>query len=247
MALYWPALRTHLVVKRRLTPEAADDLLQGFAVDRVLAKRFLGHVDRSKGRFRSFMLRCLENYWIDQSRARRKASSLEESQEEQLAARHAEPPDVFDVAWAKQVLNAALRRMWDNCQRQRQSATWGIFYQRVLRPTLLDALAPSYDRLAAELGFISEQQAANALVTAKRQFRRALEEVVGEYVKHKADVQTEIIELRVILSIAEPDDTSLAAIPRTGRPPGERQLASHRWIRRLDSSRSAPRIETSGS
>jgi hypothetical protein len=159
------------------------------------------------------MLRCLENYWIDQSRARREASSLEESQEEQLAARQSESPDVFDIAWARQVLNAALRRMWDNCQRQRQSATWGIFYQRVLRPTLVDALAPSYDRLAAELGFASEQQAANALVTAKRQFRRALEEVVGEYVKHKADVQTEIIELRVILSIAEPDGPSLAAIP----------------------------------
>ncbi|HKD38496.1 MAG TPA: sigma-70 family RNA polymerase sigma factor, partial [Pirellulales bacterium] len=219
VALYWPALRAHLVIKRRLTPEAADDLLQGFAVDRVLAERFLGHVDRSKGRFRSFMLRCLENYWIDHCRGRREASSLDEAREVQLPARQTESPDVFDVAWAKQVLNAALRRMWDNCQSQRQAAIWGVFYQRVLRPTLHDAAAPSYDQIAAQFGFASEQQAANALVTAKRQFRRALEDVVGDYVKNKTDLQQEIIELRVILSIAEPGDTSPTAIPG---PPSDR-------------------------
>jgi DNA-directed RNA polymerase specialized sigma24 family protein len=213
VALYWPALRAHLIVKRRLSPEAADDLLQGFAVDRVLEERFLGHVDRSRGRFRSFMLRCLENYWIDHCRGRREPRSLDEAKEDQLPAREAESPDVFDVAWARQVLSAALRQMWENCQRQRQVAIWGIFERRVLRPTLSDAVAPSYDRIAAELGFTSEQQAANALVTAKRQFRRALEDVVGEYVKNKADVPTEIIELRVILSIAEPGDASPAAIP----------------------------------
>ena len=74
--LYFPALRAHLVVKRRLSPDAADELLQGFAADRVLGKRFLGHVDRAKGRFRSFLLRCLENYRIDNWRERPQASHL---------------------------------------------------------------------------------------------------------------------------------------------------------------------------
>jgi DNA-directed RNA polymerase specialized sigma24 family protein len=212
IALYWPALRAHLVVKRRLSPEAADDLLQGFAADRVLKQRFLGHVDRAKGRFRSFLLRCLENYRIDNWRERPQASNLKEGQEEEIPAGPVHSPDVFDVAWARQVLNEALRRTRENCRRQRQSAIWAIFERRVLQPALFDATAPSYDQLVAELGFATEQQAANALVTAKRQFRHALEDVVSEYVKNKADVQAEIIELRVILSIAEHDEAALDSL-----------------------------------
>ena len=215
VALYWPALRVHLVVKRRLSPDAADDLLQGFAADRVLEQRFLGHVDRAKGRFRSFLLRCLENYLVDHWRERHQTSNLEEGQEEQVAVRPTHSPDVFDVAWARQVLNAALRRIWENCRQQGQTAIWAIFERRVLRPALFDAAAPSYDQLVAELGFASEQQAANAVVTAKRQFRRALEDVVGQYVKNKAEVQAEIIELRVILSIAEHGEATLPAVPDT--------------------------------
>jgi hypothetical protein len=189
------------VIHRRLSPEAADDLLQDFAADRVLAERFLARVDRAKGRFRSFLLRCLENYWIDHWRGRQEPSRLDESQEKQIAARHADLPDVSDVLWAKQVIHEALRRMWESCRRQRRSAIWTIFERRVLSPTLFNAAVPSYGQLVAELGLATEQQAANALVTAKRQFRRWLEVVVGEYVKNENGVQAEIIELRVILSV----------------------------------------------
>gem|GEM_PF-273497 len=202
VSLYWPALRAHLVINRRLSPETADDLLQDFAADRVLAQRFLAHVDRAKGRFRSFLLRCLENYRIDHCRGRKEAIRLDEAQQKQIPARGADSPDISDVLWAKQVIHEALRRMWDSCRRRRRSAIWTIFELRVLCPTLFNAPVPSYGQLVAKLGLAPEQQAANALVTAKRQFRRTLEVVVGEYIKDDNEVQAEIIELRVILSVA---------------------------------------------
>ena len=198
---YWPALRAHLVIRRRLAPDTADELLQGFAADRILEQRFLGHADPAKGRFRSFLLRCLENYRIDRLRSQKPTERLDDEREANLADPTL-PHDVFEVAWARLVLDEALRRTWLDCREQRKLEIWLLFDRRVLRPALSHSSPPSYDELVGELGLESAQQAANLLVTAKRHFRRVLQSVVAEYVSSEAEIEDEIADLRSILAAA---------------------------------------------
>ena len=75
---------------------------------------------------------------------------------------------------------------------------------RVLNPTLLGTEAPPYEQVAADLGFESAHQAANALVTAKRTFTRALRSVVGEYAADEREISAELRELWTTLSVASP-------------------------------------------
>lgn len=68
---YCPPLKAHLVVRKRMKPEQADDLLQDFVADKVLRLKLIEHADLTKGRFRSFLLTALDRYFIDQMRKRR--------------------------------------------------------------------------------------------------------------------------------------------------------------------------------
>ncbi|MCG8584321.1 MAG: hypothetical protein MI757_06375, partial [Pirellulales bacterium] len=63
---YYPALLAHLVVRENIDVHRAEDILQGFVSDKILANNLLSKVDRAKGRFRSFLLRSLKNYLLDQ-------------------------------------------------------------------------------------------------------------------------------------------------------------------------------------
>jgi hypothetical protein len=117
-----------------------------------------------------------------------------------VAATALAPDEVFDVAWARSVLEEALRRMREECDAAGRMDVWGVFEARVVAPMLDDAAAPPYDQLVARFGFASPGQASNALVTAKRMFVRAIRGVVGEYEVGDEGIDAEIAELRLLLS-----------------------------------------------
>ena len=48
---YLPAMKTYLVLQRRLSPDQADDLLQEFVVSKVLEQRVIDRSDRDRGKF----------------------------------------------------------------------------------------------------------------------------------------------------------------------------------------------------
>src|SRR6185295_12935088 len=63
---YLPALRTHLLLERRIRPERVDDLLQGFVSRKVLEQRIMRRLEPDRGRFRTFLLRTLNNFVTDE-------------------------------------------------------------------------------------------------------------------------------------------------------------------------------------
>jgi hypothetical protein len=199
---YAPALRAHLVYRRRLAADQADDVLQGFMADRVLHQRFLASADPTKGRFRWFLLRCLENYWLSSIKP-----GLPPIQDDDARARA--DADPFDVVWAQQTLSQALRRMRRECYEHDRQRFWTLFEQRLLQPMLLGTVPPDYERLAVELNFDSAQQAHNALANAKRHFRRVLEDIIAQYVTSEEDVQQEIFDLFKVLSTKPLDQSWL--------------------------------------
>lgn len=202
---YQPALRAHLVVQKRVTPEAADDLLQGFICDKVVEQGLLAAADRGRGRFRNFLLTALDRYVIDHARfdAAKKRSpgdtAFADLQRIETAAATPEPSEAFAVAWAREVLAEAVRRMETECIGGNRPDLWAVFRCRVLEPTLTGAAPVPYADLIARFGFRSPTQASNVVITSKRMFERVLRQVVGEYAEDESQIDREIQELRAVL------------------------------------------------
>lgn len=207
LSLYVPALKRFSVTSMRFSSDRAEDMVHGFVADKVIEQKLLRQADRSKGKFRSFLLRCFTNYVNSEQRKERAAKrgppssqilSIEEQAEEIPAAgslRHD-----FDLIWARQVISAAIDRMRHECGEKNRNEIWRLFEIRVLGPALGDADAVPYERLVTEFRLKSPSQAANLLLTAKRMFRRIIEDIVRETVGNDDQVAEEIRDLHKILA-----------------------------------------------
>ena len=204
---YFPALRGYLVLCKGVDAERAEDLLQGFVADKILQRDFFGHVEQQKGQFRQLLRRSLTHYLIDQVRqeqARGKRSGKRADVEPEDLAAGGGSADVFDVAWARQVIVESARRMYLECRELGQLHVWGVFEKRILLPTLANCPAPGHEELAEQFGFDSPRQASNVLITAKRRFKRTVEAVIAEYVEGQDGIDSEIRDLHRILASAGP-------------------------------------------
>lgn len=206
---YLPALKTHLVLRKRVAPERADDLIQGFVANKVIAGDFVSRANRERGRFRNLLLTAVDRYVVDvirQEAAKKRSPGegmvLSIDEHPYVVGAGDQRADVFDVAWAREVIAGALRHLQGECEASGRAAFWGIFEARVVAPILDGAEPLPYDELIGKFGFQSPTQASNALVTAKRMFVRALRSVISEYAKDDAEVESEIQELMAILSKA---------------------------------------------
>lgn len=98
--------------------EDAKDLTQSFFTD-LLERKALADVDASKGRFRSFLLACLNHFLANESDRRKarkrfgKRVSFDfESAEQLLAKTQAETPKkIYRRQWATEVVEQALQTL----------------------------------------------------------------------------------------------------------------------------------------
>src|SRR5262245_8754891 len=65
---YWPVLRVHLIYRKKVPPDRAEDLLQGFVQEKILERNLLAVADPAKGKFRTFLLTALDRFLIDRWR-----------------------------------------------------------------------------------------------------------------------------------------------------------------------------------
>jgi RNA polymerase sigma-70 factor (ECF subfamily) len=205
---YWPALKGHLVARKGIDPDAAEDLLQGFVTSKILEQGVLARVVRAKGKFRTWLLTALDRYIISQQRyhaaAKRAAPGMVSLDAVPAVASDAEGADVFDLAWAREVLAEVLRRLEAECMISQRPNLWNLFECRVLAPALDDVPAVPYEQMIKRLGFASREQASNALVTTKRMFLRHLHGVIGEYAASGDAIEEEIQDLHRILAQGGP-------------------------------------------
>ena len=204
---YLPALRAHLIYGKRLAPDRADDMVQEFVANKILEKDLIARADQNLGKFRTFLLTALDRFVLNRlrdERAKKRAPSegllVEIGDRADLLQSQQGPSEVFDVAWARGVLAEALRRMQEECETLGRTDVWGVFECRVVAPTLQGAEPADYQHLIDRFGFKSPVQASNVLITAKRMYARTLRSVVGEYALDNGEIESEIRELREILS-----------------------------------------------
>ena len=158
--IYWYPLYG-FIRHRGYSPEDAEDLVQGFFLYLVEHKT-LSRADRSKGRFRSFLLTSLQNFLSDQADRARclkrggKAGfvciDLEEATDryglepiEELT-----PEKIFDARWAMTLIGEALNRLNREYVAQGKGTTFQAL-KGFLDPINTKNL-PSYEEVAAQLG-----------------------------------------------------------------------------------------------
>ncbi|MEL6109318.1 MAG: hypothetical protein AAFU85_25205 [Planctomycetota bacterium] len=189
---YLPAMVAYLVVRRRFSEDAAEDIVQGYVADKILEKRLLASVDRSKGRFRSLLIRTLDNYAIDRLRKRDKIST---TSSEPIDEANVSQLDAFDRQWAAQTFDVAIAWMRDECETEGRAHEWAIFRKRLLEPALSAAEPVDYGDLVRQHELSSAAQASNLLMTAKRRFQRLLHRAVTDYADNDHDLESEMNEL----------------------------------------------------
>jgi RNA polymerase sigma-70 factor (ECF subfamily) len=201
---YMPALRAHLLWKKRVGADRADDLLQGFICDQVIADNLIARADQGRGRFRAFVLTALNRYVARMARAEhaqmRKPSAPMVSLSDHDPVAGTDSADPFDLAWAREIVQLAIRKMRDQCTGPRYQEMWLVFESCTLTPLLNGTEPPTHHQVMNQSGLASPQEVSNTLVTAKRMFARVLRAVVGEYACDQAEIEAELIDLYAILS-----------------------------------------------
>lgn len=196
-ASYWFPLYA-FIRGRGHSAHAAEDLTQSFFT-RLIEKGVLDAVDRSKGRFRSFLLAACKDFLANQ---RDREKSLKRGggrrfvpidAEDRLAAGHAQgltPEALFDRRWALALLDRVLHRLAGEMEQAGRSP----LFDR-LKPALLgDDKALAYGEVAEQVG-MTEGAVKVAAHRLRGRYRDLLRDEIAQTIADPADVDDEIRDL----------------------------------------------------
>ena len=177
----------------------------------ILESHWLRRADEHRGRFRSFLLKSLQNFLShadERSRAVKRGGRMAfVSWDEWMAEAPSQlsvpagtlqyilPEQLFDLRWAVTVVEHALQRLREECEGKGRLR---------LFETLSAHLAPgcseiTYANLAAALG-IAETMVKKQLHNLRKRYRWFLRDEVAHTVENVADIDDEIRHLCAVLA-----------------------------------------------
>ncbi|MBI3853719.1 MAG: sigma-70 family RNA polymerase sigma factor [Verrucomicrobia bacterium] len=199
-ATYWPPLYA-FIRRRGRSPADAKDLTQGFFAE-LLSRDGLQTVHPAKGRFRTFLLTCLENFLSnerDKSQAQKRGGnaafiSIDEALAEEryrlLPATVADPAQLLDRAWANVVIEQVLQQLKAQCAAAGKATVFDVLHNFITG----DAVRGDYAAAAARLQ-MTEATARKAAHDLRADFRRLLFREIGRTVDNVAGIEDEIRQL----------------------------------------------------
>jgi RNA polymerase sigma factor (sigma-70 family) len=203
---YWYAV--YVFIRRRgAEAEPAKDLTQEF-FSRLLAKHYLRTVDPERGRFRTFLMSCVDHFLSNERKKERTLKRggnytfvpLEESPaEDRYQAEPCEtmsPDKLLDRRWALTLLDLSLEQL-----KQEYVAAGKLAQFEALQDCLSGAKeAPSsFAEIGTRLG-MSPASARQAASRMRCRFGDLLRRNVAKTVFHPSDVELELVHLRAALS-----------------------------------------------
>lgn len=200
---YWPAIYAFIRATGR-DPDESADLTQGFMCNVMLTRRLLEGADPERGRFRSLMLRALQNYLHDDARRRHRrkrtppGGSIQPLDGLGMAVQDPSlttPEAAFDAEWAVALVRRVLEDVRQQCVADSLEPHWEVFAARVVRPMLLGEAPADYDDLIERFSLNDASQAANMMVTVKRRVANAVRREVSRTVNDPTDVSDELGDL----------------------------------------------------
>lgn len=210
--IYWRPVFAFICRQGHAVPDA-QDLTQDFFVT-VLRGRLLHHADRNRGRFRWIMLKALKDFLHDAAakrQARKRGGDVQfVSWDEWMAespSRLAIPthesdnwsPDrVFDVRWAATVVERALRRLGDQCEKRGRRRVFDVLSVCLTA----DREDISYTRFAKTLG-LSEEATKSLVHRLRERYRALVREEVAQTVEQSDEIDDELRYLCSVLGTAK--------------------------------------------
>lgn len=208
--LYWYPLYAFVRYRGR-SPQDAQDLTQGFFLH-LIEHGTLARVDPHKGKFRSFMIACLQNYLSHEAESAQRLKRGGKVEFVCLDLQRAEdryrlelvdnltPEKIFNARWAMALLGAAMNRLGSEYVAQGKTAIFEAlkaFLDPINRKT-----PPSYEQAAAQLN-VSVGAVKTLIHRLRKQYTAFVREEVSRTVSDYADVDAEIHELCEALIAAE--------------------------------------------
>lgn len=181
---YWKPVYKYIRMRWRSPADDAQDLTQGFFSD-VLERDSLGRFDPAKGRFRTFLRACLDNYVQNERVAQRRIKrgggteivsfdyAGAEREIEATPDPNAEPPDAyFEREWIRHLMDGAVQELRASLVASGKADVYALFHAYDIDgPQQL--APPTYADLATRHG-LPVTQVTNRLHAARRQFRAIL-------------------------------------------------------------------------
>ena len=200
---YWYPLYVY-VRRKGYAAHDAQDLTQEF-FERLLARNYLGGVDRRKGKFRSFLLGALEHFLAKEWRrahAQKRGGgqavfSLDEVDAESRylleSAHDLTPEKIYDRRWATTILKQAMSELQRDYETRHQSELFAKV-ESLLSP---DGASGSYAEIATSLGMNE-----GALKVAVHRLRKRYGELIRAQIAQTVATPQEIEEeLRYLFSV----------------------------------------------
>ena len=205
---YWRPVFA-FICKRGYSVPDAQDLTQDFLL-MVLEGDLLKRANPTRGRFRSLLLKAVQNFLTDDTirkRARKRGGDVRfvswdewmaEAPSNLAIAEQAEtwPAEkIFDVRWAATVVENALRRLGEECEARGRRRVFDV---------LSDCLAAerqdvSYPKLSKTLG-VPETAVKRLVHQLRQRYRTLLREEVAQTVEKPEDVDEEVRYLCAVLA-----------------------------------------------
>jgi RNA polymerase sigma factor (sigma-70 family) len=208
--LYWYPLYA-FIRHRGYSSEDAQDLVQGFFLH-LIEYKTLSRVDRSKGKFRSFLLASLQNFLlneIDRARCLKRGGKVEfvyidlEEAEDRYGFEPVEeltPEKIFDARWAMALLGEAMNRLGREYVAQGREGTFQAL--RAFLDPINTKRLPSYEEVAVQME-VSVASLKMQIHRLRKQYAATIREEISRTVSDPADVDTETHELCEALIAAE--------------------------------------------
>ena len=208
---YWRPIFSY-VCRRGYSAEDAQDITQDFFL-MILKTNWLRQADQSRGRFRSLLLKSVQNFLHNVTDTKQTlkrgggvdfvswdAWMVEAPSQISISPRaltSLAPERLFDLRWAATVVDHALRRLREECEGKGRLRLF-----ETLRDYLTAEHADiSYANLAASLG-VAETVIKKQLHNLRQRYRWLLRDEVAHTVESPADVDDEIRHLCAALAAA---------------------------------------------
>ncbi len=185
--------------------EDAQDLTQEFFA-RLLAHDWVGRADRSKGRFRSFLLTAMKRFMAgewDKARAQKRGGGAPllplpfDAAESRLSRKPADqvtPEESFEKRWVLTLLEEVVKRLRKEYE---QEGNAGLFSE--INPCLVGERASlPYAQLAGKLA-LSESGVKSAVHRLRRRYRKLLRAEIAQTVAAPGEVDEELRHLFAVL------------------------------------------------
>jgi len=205
---YWKPVYCYLH-RRGYQNEEAKDLTQGFFQEVVLGRKLIDKADRTKGRFRSFLLTALNHYLINiyhkeaakRHVPREKLFSMEIADMSILpqAISTLTPEDSFTYTWVSSMLEQVVAAVKVECDQNGKIVHWQVFQDRILLPIMKGGDPPELEAICDKYGISNTVKASNMIVTVKRRFQALLQQHIRNSVMSEREADEELKEIRRFL------------------------------------------------